>query len=222
MPAWIRAVTFFPIALRFPLTALQIYAKRMTESNPKFRELIIKLAQNHNIRKIKRDLKIKGIERSEDQINALAKIENEKAVILGAEVFSSAIGTGISVLVAAAGYYIFSDPEAEKRKEAEKLEFELQFKEMRADLTQLKQELAAINNQLNEPKPEINQSKAADNQLELKQSITEIVKSVMENDVYIEEIIEKQKSLEKENQGLAAAINKVAKNQVTLVEKFSK
>ena len=93
---------------------------------------------------------------------------------------------------------------------------------MRADLTQLKQELAAIKNQLNEPKPEINQSKAADNQLELKQSITEIVKSVMENDVYIEEIIEKQKSLEKENQGLAAAINKVAKNQVTLVEKFSK
>lgn len=134
------AIPWIPLFFRFVATPAQIYIKRRTEVNPRFKDFVIR--HNHNWQKflVKRRLKSNNIERTDEQIAIIAKTSDEKAIIAAGELVSSIIGTIISIVAIYIPYYFYDEQKVAKEKQ-KKLEWDSMVEktnQMQLDLANLK------------------------------------------------------------------------------------
>jgi len=120
----LRLATAVPIFIRWLGTPIQIYVKRRAESNPAFRAWIVKNTRWYNTKSVEWRLKRNNLERTPEQIQKISKMEEDKAIIAGAELLSSTIGTGITIFVMGISIWFFHDDseKIEQQKYKEKVD----------------------------------------------------------------------------------------------------
>ena len=176
----IRLVTAVPIFLRWIGTPVQIYIKRIAESNPTFRTFIIKNTRWYNKKCVEMRLRRNNIERTEEQIAKIARLEEDKAVMAGAELLSSTLGTILTFIIMGIGLFLH-DEDQKAKEEMKRLERE----KLRNQLTDLTEKVKNINGCLETMNANIKELESSSDEKDAK--IQKLEKALAEKELVVVE-----------------------------------
>ena len=113
LPA-LRLATALPIFIKWIGTPLQMYTRRVAETNPRFRAFVISRARWYN--KIVVDFKIQRgyLSKEEAENEGLLKMKEDRAIIAGAELLSSTLGTVLTLLTLWISFLFYEEEQQAK------------------------------------------------------------------------------------------------------------
>jgi len=133
-------IKLFPLAFKFFSSPATAALKKRCQKSPKFAARVIRWAKWYNKQTVILRYKINGIKRSKEQIEIASKINEQKAIDMGVEIFMSGIALiiGLGLLLVQQYLQEIDARQKQAKQEKERQDRLAQIDVTNADLDELK------------------------------------------------------------------------------------